>query len=132
MIEYKKIEHYVHLLPCACQEHNSSDEGSNSTSGIHPTLYELLNANQGSLKMNPLDVKRRKKILHNVQALKSWVSRDIDFDETKRYEIVKDLNKLARSFRQMAIDVNSFVYLNFIRFYFHSFVLFPKGTTSVT
>jgi hypothetical protein len=65
-----------------------------------------LDASHAHLKMNTLDVKRRKKLLNNVQSVKGWISKEVDYDETKRFEIVKELNKIARAFRQMAMDVN--------------------------
>ena len=65
-------------------------------------------------------MKRRKKLLHNIESIKSWISKDIDFDETKRYEIVKQLNKIARAFKQMAIDVYLFTFfiINLLLFCF--------------
>jgi hypothetical protein len=105
MIEYRKLEHYVHTLPCGCGGQILDNENFSTTPVVHPTLWEILNSTYGNFKMNQLDSKRRKKILNNIEALKGWISKEIDFDETKRYEIVKELNKIARSFRQMAIDV---------------------------
>ncbi|CAF4316839.1 unnamed protein product, partial [Rotaria sordida] len=54
--------------------------------------------------MNQLDIKRYKKVFNNLQSIKSWVSKEISFEESKRYEIVKELDKIARAFRQMATD----------------------------
>jgi len=88
------------------------NQTSNVTHIVHPNLYDILDSNPGNLKMNELDIKRRQKILHNIESLKGWLSKDVDFDETKRYEIVKGLHKIIRSFRQMAIDVN----IKFIKF----------------
>ncbi|CAF3968536.1 unnamed protein product, partial [Rotaria sordida] len=101
--EYKKIEHYVHTLPCGCAE-ETKDENFGTATIVHPSLYELLNSFQPTVKMNPLDLKRYKKILHNIQAIKTLVSKSVNFDELKPYEIVKDLNKVARAFQQMATD----------------------------
>ena len=68
-------------------------------------MYELLNSTLPGVKLNHLDIKRRKKLLHNIEALKSWISKEIDFDPAKQYEIIKELQKIARALRQMAIDV---------------------------
>ncbi len=106
MREYQKMENYVDILPCGCGENKLDDGELANKPLVHPTLRELLDANPSNIKMNHLDYKRRKKLLHNVEALKGWISKQMDFDETKRYQIVKELNKIARSFKQMAIDVN--------------------------
>lgn len=108
MTEYHKIEHYVHTLPCGCGKQSSSNENFGLTPVVHPTLSEYLNTTQSNIKMNSLDYKRRKKLLHNIDSLKGWISKEVDFDETKRFEIVKQLTKIARAFRQMAIDVKYF------------------------
>jgi hypothetical protein len=123
MNEYKKIEHYVHTLPCGCAGQMLDNENFRTTPIVHPTLWEILNSTHGNIKMNQLDYKRRKKILNNIEALKGWISKEIDFDEPKQYEIVKELNKIARSFRQMAIDVKKLNFLNenkMILFYRHN------------
>jgi len=104
MSAYHKIEHYVHTLPCGCGKQTSSNETFGLTPVVHPTLSEYLNTSQPNIKMNSLDLKRRKKLLHNLDSLKGWISKEIDFDEAKRFEIVKQLTKIARSFRQMATD----------------------------
>jgi hypothetical protein len=107
MSEYQKMENYVDTLPCGCGG-RTLDDGNLSTSIlVHPTLWESLNANSSNIIMNQLDHKRRKKLVHDLNTFKGWISKQMDFDETKRYEIVKQLNKIARSFRQMAIDVNT-------------------------
>jgi hypothetical protein len=104
--EYRKIESYVHELACGCSERAATGESLGMTPVVHPNLTELLNGSTGSLKMNVLDIKRRKKLLNNAESIKAWISQEIDFDESKRFQIVKELNKIARAFRQMAIDVN--------------------------
>ncbi|CAF3911139.1 unnamed protein product [Rotaria sordida] len=104
MEEYRKIQNYVYTLPCGCAEHIKEREISGIIPVVHPNLYELLNSSQPNIKMNQLDIKRYKKILHNIQSIKTWVSKEVNFDESKRYEIVKELNKIARAFRQMATD----------------------------
>ncbi|CAF1333357.1 unnamed protein product, partial [Rotaria sordida] len=104
MKEYRKIEHYVHTLPCGCAEKTNDHENSGITSIVHPTLYELLDSPSTNIKMNQLDIKRYKKVFNNLQSIKSWVSKEISFEESKRYEIVKELDKIARAFRQMATD----------------------------
>jgi len=105
MVEYQKIEDYIDRLPCGCGDRTVDNENLNVRCAVHPTLWELLDG-APNIKMNQLDIKRRKKILHNLQSLKGWISKEIDYDETKRYEIVKELNKIADSIRKMAIDVN--------------------------
>ncbi|CAF4328073.1 unnamed protein product, partial [Rotaria sp. Silwood2] len=102
--EYRKIENYIHTLPCGCAEEIKDGDTLGSTPMVHPTLYELLNSSSPTIKMNQLDIKRHKKLLHNIQSIRTWISKEVDFDESKRYEIVKDLNKMARAFRQMATD----------------------------
>jgi hypothetical protein len=120
MSEYQKMEQYVDILPCGCGGNKSDNEELSAKPLVHPTLRELLDASPSNIKMNHLDYKRRKKLLHNVEALKGWISKQMDFDETKRYQIVKELNKIARAFKQMAIDVNkhfsneNYYYLNFV------------------
>ena len=106
MTEYRKIETYVHELACGCNERAATGESLGMTPVVHPNLTELLNAPFGTLKMNDLDIKRRKKLLNNAESIKAWISQEVDFDESKRFEIVKELTKIARAFRQMAIDVN--------------------------
>ena len=106
MNEYRKIEHYIHTLPCGCGETVSNTENSDSTPTVHPNLYEVLDSTSPTSKMNLLDTKRQKKIRHNLESIKGWISRGIDLDETKQIEIIKELNKIARAFRQMAIDVS--------------------------
>ena len=108
MNEYQKIEHYIHTLPCGCAGEELDNGNFLTTPVVHPTLWELLEHPLGNFKINQLDFKRRKKILNNLQSLKGWISKEIDFDHTDQYEIIKELNKTARSFRQMAIDVNYF------------------------
>jgi len=99
---YRKMEQYIYTLPCGCGE-EASNHGV--TGLVHPTLPELLNAPRFTARMNKLDEKRQKKILHNLESLKGWISKDIDFDEEKQFETVKQLHKIARALKQLAIDV---------------------------
>ncbi|CAF3351971.1 unnamed protein product [Rotaria sp. Silwood1] len=104
--QYRKMEEYVHTLPCGCgQQKTTTNNNFNITGGVHATLSEVLNFSLPNLRMNSLDEKRRKKILHNLELLKSWITKDVDFDETKRFEIIKKLYKIARALRRMAFDV---------------------------
>ncbi|CAF4563953.1 unnamed protein product [Rotaria sp. Silwood2] len=105
MQQYKKIEEYLHTLPCGCGQQKTNATNFGITGGVHATLSEVLNFSMPSLRMNSLDEKRRKKIFHNLESLKGWITKDIDFDETKRFEIVKVLYKIARALRQLAFDV---------------------------
>ncbi|CAF1313663.1 unnamed protein product [Adineta steineri] len=102
--EYQKIKDYVHALPCGCGDESLNSENFGISPVVHPDLSEVLNASTANYKMNTLDEKRRKKLLINLESVKAWVSKKMDFDESKRYDIVKELNKIARSFRQMAFD----------------------------
>jgi hypothetical protein len=105
--QYRAMEHYLHTLPCGCAERASaSSDQVGATPTVHPTIYELLRSTSPGVKLNKLDVKRRKKLLHNIESLKSWISKEIDFDESRQHEIVKELQKIARSLRQMASDVS--------------------------
>ena len=91
MVEYKKIENYIALLPCRCSQRPIDSENSNPPPRVHPTLDEFLK-NFSNSKMNQLDTKRRKKILHNIESLRDWISKEVDFDQTKPHEIVKEFN----------------------------------------
>ncbi|CAF0964525.1 unnamed protein product, partial [Rotaria sordida] len=102
--EYRKIQYYIHTLPCGCAEHIKEREIFGTTPVVHSNLYELLNSSQSTLKMNQLDIKRFKKILNNIQSIKTWISKEINFDVSQRYKIIKELNKIARAFQQMATD----------------------------
>lgn len=104
--EYRKMEEYMSILPCGCADAKSNNDDLGISCVIHGTLVEILSFSKPNLRMNSLDEKRRKKVLHNLESLKSWISKDVDFDESKRYEIVKELNKIARALRQLAFDVN--------------------------
>ncbi|CAF4767027.1 unnamed protein product [Rotaria sp. Silwood1] len=104
MEDYRKMEQYIDTLPCGCAEHMKDSETLGSVPAVHPNLYELLNSTMPTIKMNQLDTKRHKKLLLNLESIKSWISKEVDFDESKRYEIVKELNKIAITFRQMATD----------------------------
>ncbi|CAF3824596.1 unnamed protein product [Rotaria sordida] len=102
--EYRKIQYYIHTLPCGCAEHIKEREIFGTTPVVHSNLYELLNSSQSTLKMNQLDIKRFKKILNNIQSIKTWISKEINFDVSQRYKIIKELNKIAHAFQQMATD----------------------------
>ncbi|UJR23948.1 hypothetical protein I4U23_026916 [Adineta vaga] len=103
MDQYKKIHDYVHTLPCGCGDRITNDDSYGIAPLIHPSLSEVLNSTPTS-KTNSLDEKRRKKLMFNLESVKAWISKKQDYDESKRYDIVKDLNQIARAFRQMAID----------------------------
>ncbi|CAF3109617.1 unnamed protein product [Rotaria sp. Silwood2] len=102
--EYRKIQYYVHTLPCGCAEQIKDREILGTTPVVHSNLYELLNSSQPTLKMNQLDSKRCKQILNNIQSIKTWISKEIVFDVSKQYKIIQELNKIAHAFRQMATD----------------------------
>ncbi|UJR24822.1 hypothetical protein I4U23_006197 [Adineta vaga] len=91
----RKMEEYIYTLPCECHTHNT----------IHSTLYELLSSPKLNSRMNSLDEKRRMKILHSLESLKTWISKEIDFQETKFYEALKQLRKISRTLRQLANDI---------------------------
>ena len=104
---YRAMEHYLHTLPCGCAEQaTTSTGGFGTTPTVHPTIHELLKSTLPGVKLNHLDVRRRKKLLHNIESLKSWISKEIDFDQSRQYEIIKELQKIARALRQMALDVS--------------------------
>ena len=126
MDEHRKIEHYIHTLPCGCAERTTKFGNLGATPVVHPNLMELLGSNPAGLRLNKLDINHRKKILNNIEALKGWISKEFELDELKRFEIVKELNKIARSFRQMAVDVNT-IYQNKIK----SIFLFSKAQPSL-
>ncbi|CAF1244784.1 unnamed protein product [Rotaria sordida] len=102
--QYRKMEEYIHTLPCGCSQMKSTDNNLDIMGLVHATLSETLNFPKTNLRMNILDEKRRKKILHNLESLKIWISKEVDFDESKLYETVKELYKIARALRQLAID----------------------------
>jgi len=99
------MEHYIHTLPCGCGDQNVHDEGLGISGVVHSTLPELLNSPKFTARMNTLDEKRQKKIAHNLESLKAWISKDIEFDEEKKFETVKQLTKIARALKQLAFDV---------------------------
>ncbi len=104
----------MHDLPCGCGEKNAATAESLGVSGaVHPSLSELLNAPRFSLRMNTLDEKRQKKIINNLESLSACISRDIEFNEEKKYEIIKQLHKIARALRQLAVDVKRSQYFSF-------------------
>lgn len=103
--EYKRIEEYLHRLPCRCTSREDRRSALNSTNSIHSTLSEYLSVPQTNLRLNELDVKRRKKVLLHLESLRNWISKEIDFDQNKAYETVKQLNKIGRALQQMANDV---------------------------
>ncbi|CAF1117580.1 unnamed protein product [Adineta ricciae] len=92
---YQQMEQYIYTLPCGCNAHDT----------VHSTLYELLTYPKLNLRMNNLDEKRRKKILHGLESLKTWITKEVDFKEQKIYETIKQLRKISRALRQLAIDV---------------------------
>jgi len=102
---YRTMEVYVHTLPCGCGHPTSDEEDFGILGIVHPTLSESLKATK-SVRMNTLDEKRQKKILHNLETLKGWITTDIQFDETNQSEIVKQLHKIPRALKQLANDVN--------------------------
>ncbi|CAF1621359.1 unnamed protein product, partial [Didymodactylos carnosus] len=72
---------------------------------VHPTLYEVLNFVPPTIKLNKLDKQRGKKLLHNLESLKSWIVNDVHFDLTnKKQEMVKELRKIAKALEQLAIN----------------------------
>ena len=73
-----------------------------SGSTIHSTLPDLLNTPRWSIRMNSLDEKRHKKIVHNLETIKGWITSDIQSD---RVELLKQLNKIPRTLQQLAQDV---------------------------
>jgi len=99
------MEEYVHSLPCGCGDQNVNDESLGVSGVVHSTLPELLSTPRFTARMNTLDEKRQKKVAHNLESLKAWISKDIEFDEEKKFETVKQLNKIARAFKQLAFDV---------------------------
>jgi hypothetical protein len=104
------MEEYIHTLPCGCEELRSINDEHGLMNVVHLTLSDFLSSPKLNTRMNALDEKRRKKILYYLEALKNWISTEVDFDEAKRYEIVKELHKIARALKQLAIDVNNFFY----------------------
>ena len=107
MEEYQKIHDYIHSLPCGCAERIASEASYGIAPVVHPSLTEVLDS-VPTAKMNTLDEKRRTKLIFNLNSIKAWISKKRDYDESKRYDIVKDLNQIARAFRLMAIDVSEF------------------------
>ena len=108
---YRKMEEYIHVLPCGCGTQGDAEQNFGLMRLVHSTLPELLRLPQAHLRMNTLDEKRRKKILLNLEFLQTWISKDLDFDENKRFETIKELTKMARALQQMAFDVSIVVTL---------------------
>jgi hypothetical protein len=104
--EYRKMEEYLHILPCGCTSKQTRAAQSTGMNLIHSTLTEYLSAPPINLRMNTLDEKRRKKVLLHLESLQNWIATDIDFDESKCYETIKELTKIARVLQQMAVDVS--------------------------
>lgn len=102
---YRQIAHLVDGLSCGCGEPIDDTESLGTIPAVHPNLCELLSAPLANLKMNDLDFKRRKKLSHNIESLKTWIAKEDDYDEKKPNELVTKLNKIARAFQQMASDV---------------------------
>ncbi|CAF3469754.1 unnamed protein product [Rotaria socialis] len=102
--EYRKIEQYVHASPCGCGESSGNPQALGTIPVVHATLSELLNCTSTTAKLNNLDINRRKKLLHYLESIKSWISKGADFAGPNRYETIKELNKIARVFERMAVD----------------------------
>jgi hypothetical protein len=105
---YRTMEIYVHTLPCGCGHPTSDKEDFGIVGAVHPTLSESLGSTKSS-RTNTLDEKRHKKILHNLETLKGWITSEIELDGTKQSEIVKQLYKIPRSLKRLAMDVNNFL-----------------------
>ena len=120
MAEYRRMEEYMGKIPCGCSDDQSGSDSLVTVSTVHQSLYELLGSAMASFKLNELDRNRRKKILHNIESLKNWISKDVDFDHTKSYETIKDLKKAARALELLAGDVYILKFgkklVNFINF----------------
>ena len=98
---YRKIEHYVHTIPCGCGQ--STNDGL--AGAVHLSLSELLLTPRWSIRTNPLDEKRHKKIVHNLETIKGWITSEIQFDQIDQVELIKQLNKIPRTLQQLALDV---------------------------
>lgn len=75
---------------------------------VHPTLSEILQMNNFNHRMNILDEKRRKKVSHSLETLKTSLPKEILLDEESLYESVQQFSKIARALKQLAKDVNQF------------------------
>jgi hypothetical protein len=113
---YRTIELYVHTLPCGCGQPSKDKDNFGIVGVVHPTLSESLSSGS-NYQMNTLDEKRNKKIIHNLETLKGWVTSEIDFDETKRADVIKQLHKIPQALKRLAMNVNnSSIYLVFFKF----------------
>ena len=114
--EFRKIEDYLKSLPCGCHQNVKFSRGNQfvTMNLIHRTLYDYLSNAAINLRMNPLDEKRRKKILIHLDLIQNWISNDIEFDQTKPFETIKELQKIVRVIQQMSFDVNSFPFFSVI------------------
>lgn len=128
---YRQIEHYVHTFPCGCGELTTFNEENYGVIGVvHPTLIEILKASKLTLRTNSLDEKRQKKILHNLESLKGWITSDIQFDEINRLELIQQLMKIPRALQQLAVDVNRFFINDVYKFSFrfnHHYRMYFSG-----
>ena len=131
---YRKIEYYVHTFPCGCNEATTANNQENDhlIGIVHPTLPEMLKAPKLTLHMNPLDEKRQKKIVHNLESLKGWIPTNIQFDEINRSELIEQSNKIPRTLQQLAIDVILFIITDLSSCYSLDQFFSVVGTTVVT
>ena len=129
---YRQIEHYVHTFPCGCGELTTLSEDNYGRIGlVHPTLSEVLKAPKLTLRMNALDEKRQKKIAHNLESLKGWITSEIQFDQIDRVELIKQLMKIPRALQQLAVDVIRLFFLisieEFSPRYNHRYLMYSSG-----
>ena len=104
---YRRIEQYVHTFPCGCGQ-STNDEGNFASMGsVHPPLSEMLTTPKWMIRMNSLDEKRQKKIVHHLETLKGWITSDVQLNRT---EVLQQLNQIARTLQQLAVDVRK-IYL---------------------
>jgi hypothetical protein len=115
------MEQYIYELPCGCGQTKCKQNDVDTMGLVHPNLSEALDLIKPNTRMNVLDQKRRKKISHNLESLKGWISTNIEFDENKRFEIVKELYKISRALKQLAVDVNISKFICFILFHLFFF-----------
>lgn len=99
---YRRIEQYVHTIPCGCGQTKINEENFASMSSVHPPLSEMLTTPKWLARMNSLDEKRQKKIVHHLETLKGWITANEQLD---RIEVMQHLNKIARTLQQLAVDV---------------------------
>ena len=99
------MEDYLYQLPCGCTSRETRRNQFDGKSFVHSSLPEYLSLSPVNLRLNPLDEKRRKKVLLHLESLQNWISKEIEFDETRTFQTIKELNKIARVLQQMAFDV---------------------------